>query len=101
VPFCGLKWQIGPGYQSLEVPRTGFKQVVSIGGDCGYVCGGSVLGLFGPLAVLTGKGSHEDRRCLIIFESSLGKRQVAKPPGLSNLHWARQSLSLRQSWSTQ
>lgn len=62
-----------------RVPRTGCKEVVSIGGDHGYACGESVLGRFSPLAVLTGEGSHEDSGCLTIFESPLGKRQVAKP----------------------
>lgn len=79
MPSCGPEWQAGQGYQSLEVPRIGCKQVVSLGGDHGYVCGGNVLGLFSPLAVLTGEESHEDLGCLIIFESPLGKRQVAKP----------------------
>lgn len=61
------------------MPRTGCKEVVSIGGDHGYVCGGNVLGLFSPLTALTGEVSHENRGCLLTFESPLGERQVAKP----------------------
>lgn len=54
VPSCGPKGPAGQGYQSLEVPRTGCKEVVSIGGGHGYVCGGNVLGLSSPPTVLRG-----------------------------------------------